>query len=208
MDLIFDVGANIGDMTNIFKNNAKKVVAFEPNPQLSNQLRYRFNMDDVVIDPRGISDDIGIKNFNISAAHTISTLSDDWVTNSRFSDLNAWDLVLEIETITLDKAIDEYGVPDYIKIDIEGYEYEVLTSFTKLLNHTIISFEWAEEQKSKLIEIINHLHHLGYNKFYRAENDIVLFDKDIDWVNYDEFKFADDLNPNRKEKWGMVYVKV
>jgi hypothetical protein len=76
------------------------------------------------------------------------------------------------------------------------------------LNHTIISFEWAEEQKSKLIEIINHLHHLGYNKFYRAENDIVLFDKDIDWVNYDEFKFADDLNPNRKEKWGMVYVKV
>jgi FkbM family methyltransferase len=208
MDLIFDVGANIGDMTNIFKNNAKKVVAFEPNPQLSNQLRYRFNMDNVVIDPRGISDDIGIKNFNISAAHTISTLSDDWVTNSRFSDLNAWDLVLEIETITLDKAIDEYGVPDYIKIDIEGYEYEVLTSFTKLLNHTIISFEWAEEQKSKLIEIINHLHHLGYNKFYRAENDIVLFDKDIDWVNYDEFKFADDLNPNRKEKWGMVYVKV
>ena len=165
-------------------------------------------MDNVVIDPRGISDDIGIKNFNISAAHTISTLSDDWVTNSRFSDLNAWDLVLEIETITLDKAIDEYGVPDYIKIDIEGYEYEVLTSFTKLLNHTIISFEWAEEQKSKLIEIINHLHHLGYNKFYRAENDIVLFDKDIDWVNYDEFKFADDLNPNRKEKWGMVYVKV
>ena len=144
MDLIFDVGANIGDMTNIFKNNAKKVVAFEPNPQLSNQLRYRFNMDNVVIDPRGISDDIGIKNFNISAAHTISTLSDDWVTNSRFSDLNAWDLVLEIETITLDKAIDEYGVPDYIKIDIEGYEYEVLTSFTKLLNHTIISFEWAE----------------------------------------------------------------
>ncbi len=100
MDLIFDVGANIGDMTNIFKNNAKKVVAFEPNPQLSNQLRYRFNMDNVVIDPRGISDDIGIKNFNISAAHTISTLSDDWVTNSRFSDLNAWDLVLEIETIT------------------------------------------------------------------------------------------------------------
>ena len=72
MDLIFDVGANIGDMTNIFKNNAKKVVAFEPNPQLSNQLRYRFNMDNVVIDPRGISDDIGIKNFNISAAHTIS----------------------------------------------------------------------------------------------------------------------------------------
>jgi FkbM family methyltransferase len=208
MDLIFDVGANIGDMTNIFKNNAKKVVAFEPNPQLSNQLRYRFNMDNVVIDPRGISDDIGIKNFNISAAHTISTLSDDWVTNSRFSDLNAWDLVLEIETITLDKAIDEYGVPDYIKIDIEGYEYEVLTSFTKLLNHTIISFEWAEEQKSKLIEIINHLHYLGYNKFYRAENDIVLFDKDIDWMNYNEFKFADDLNPNRKEKWGMVYVKV
>ena len=208
MDLIFDVGANIGDMTNIFKNNAKKVVAFEPNPQLSNQLRYRFNMDNVVIDPRGISDDIGIKNFNISAAHTISTLSDDWVTNSRFSDLNAWDLVLEIETITLDKAIDEYGVPDYIKIDIEGYEYEVLTSFTKLLNHTIISFEWAEEQKSKLIEIINHLHHLGYNKFYRAENDIVLFDKDIEWVNYDEFKVADDLNPNRKEEGGLGCVKV
>lgn len=208
MDLIFDIGANIGDMTNIFKDRANKVVVFEPNPQLSNQLRYRFNKDNVVIDPRGISNCNGVKNFNISSAHTISTLSDDWMINSRFSDLNPWDLVLEIDVITLDDAVDEYGVPDYIKIDIEGYEYEVLTSFSKLLHKTIISFEWAEEQKLKLTEIINHLYRLGYNKFYRAENDIVLFDEEIDWINYNEFEFADDLDPNRKEKWGMMYVKV
>lgn len=207
MNLVFDIGANIGDTVNIFTKKADKVIAFEPNPQLSNQLRYRFDRNNVIIDNRGVSDSVGVKQFNISYTHTVSTFSSDWITDSRFSNIVDWNVALDVETTTLNNIIDEYGIPDYIKIDVEGHEYEILTSFTKLLHNTILSFEWAEEQKSKIIETINYLFKLGYNKFYYTEEDEILFDEEIKWNLYNRFEFFSNLDEERKEKWGMIYIK-
>lgn len=128
--------------------------------------------------------------------------SEDWVENSRFSNNYTWKENVEVKTITLDSAIEQYGKPDYIKIDVEGYEYEVLTSFTKLLENTIISFEWAEEQKNKINEILNHLKNLGYNLFFYTEADEIKFDEDIDWVNFENFSIVEKLNPEKKRKMG------
>lgn len=207
MNLVFDIGANMGQTVNIFMDEAEKVIAFEPNPKLTNHLKNRFEKDNVIVDSRAVSYKIGTQNFNISNYHFLSTFSNDWISNSRFNNSYSWDDVLEVQTTTLNNIIDEYGIPDYIKIDVEGYEYEVLTSFTKLLDETILSFEWVEEQKYRIIEIVNHLFNIGYNKFYYTEGDEILFDKDIKWNFYDIFEFFSSLNEDRKEKWGMIYIK-
>lgn len=207
MDLIIDIGANVGNTVSNFIKVSNKVVCFEPNPTLSSYLKNIFLDENVVVDNRGVSNKNGTQTFNISNANTISTFSEDWIKNSRFTNDYNWDNTVEVETITLDSIIELYGVPDYIKIDIEGYEYEVLTSFNTLLPNTLIAFEWAEEQKDKIKSTLEHLNKLGYNLFGYTEFDEILFDEQIEWFVFENFKLTDKLIPERKEKWGMIYFK-
>lgn len=207
MNLIFDIGANRGSTVARFITVANKVICFEPNPILANNLRSRFANDSVIVDERGVSNKNGTQTFKISNADTISTLSEDWVTNSRFTGSYNWDNHIQIETVTLDSIIEQYGIPDYIKIDVEGHEYELLTSFTKFLPDTLFSFEWAEEQKSKINLTIQHLKKLGYTSFGYTEADEVLFDDKVEWEKFENFKLLESLVPDRKEKWGMIYFK-
>lgn len=207
MKLVFDIGANVGNTVEQFTLVSDRVICFEPNPSLSNKLRSRFESFSVVVDERAVSDKNGTQTFRISNANTISTLSEDWITNSRFTGSYNWDNHVQVQTVTLDSIIEEYGEPDYIKIDVEGHEFEVLTSFTKLLPKTVLSFEWAEEQKSKIESTIHYLNELGYNMFGFTESDKILFDNEIDWKEYKNFDLIESLIPERKEKWGMIYVK-
>ena len=207
MKLVFDIGANVGTTVSEFLYTSDKVVCFEPNPDLVSLLKNKFEGTSVIIDDRGVSDKNGTQTFKISNADTISTLSEDWIVNSRFTGSYNWDTHVQIETVTLDTIVEEYGEPDYIKIDVEGHEFEVLTSFTKLLPNTLLSFEWAEEQKLKIKSIIDYLNKIGYNMFGYTESDKILFDEEIDWKEYKHFDFIESLVPDRKERWGMVYVK-
>jgi len=207
MNLVFDIGSNVGTTVEFFSQKANKVIGFEPNPRLVEILRRRFNNRNVIIDSRGLSNEIGEKKFRIANADTISTFSEDWVNNSRFTGGYSWNEGIIVDTTTLDSVIEQYGTPDYIKIDVEGYEFEVLTSLTKVLENTIISFEWAEEQKNKIEQTIKYLFNLGYKKFSYTEADKILMDVEIDWRTIDKLNLIENLDDQRKDKWGMIYVK-
>lgn len=207
MNLAFDIGSNIGKTVDILRQNFKKVISFEPNPRLVNLLKQNYENKNVVVDGRAISFQNGIQEFKISNADTISTLSKDWVENSRFSESYNWNTSIMVETLTLEKAIEEYGVPEYIKIDTEGYEYEILTNFNQFLPNTIFSFEWAEEQKDKINQSLIHLKNLGYQNFGFTESDPILFDDQINWELYENFKLIDRMDSERKSLWGMIYFK-
>lgn len=206
-NLIFDIGANRGRTAEIFINHSEKVICFEPNPDLVSYLRKRFCNTNLSIDNRAISHEKGMQEFKLANADTISTLSQDWVQNSRFTGEYSWDNSIMVETLTLSDAIAEYGIPDYIKIDTEGYEYEILTSFHEVLPDTLIAFEWAEEQKEKIALTLKHLNNLGYDNFAYTEGDPVLFENQITWSAFNDFKLIDILDSSRKALWGMIYFK-
>jgi FkbM family methyltransferase len=206
--LAFDIGANIGKTSDILKTVSDKVICFEANPGLISNLRKKFNNSNVTVDCRGISNKIGQQVFHICPTSAISTLSEDWINTSRFANTTMWNDKIEIDTTTLDNIIDEYGIPDYVKIDIEGHEHEALTSLTKVLNNTIFSFEWVEEHKSKIDDILKHLYKLGYNRFGVTEGDELLFDEQINWVSCEEFNLISSLDEKRKTRWGMIYFKI
>lgn len=207
MKLIFDIGANRGRTAKIFLEHSEKVISFEPNPDLVNFIKNTIHNPKLQIDRRAISHQKGTQEFKLANVDTISTLSNDWVENSRFTGNYFWNQSIIVETITLSDAIREYGIPDYVKIDTEGYEYEILTNFHELLPNTLFSFEWAEEQKEKIEKILQHLSGLGYNNFGFTEGDPVMFDNQISWSNYENFKLIETLDSNRKALWGMIYFK-
>lgn len=156
-DLCFDVGANIGNRITPILNLGAKVVAIEPQKNCYRYLRYKFG-EKIEIVTNGLGESESIKDFYISDESTISSFSESWidaVKQSRFKN-SQWNKVEKIEMTTLDILIEQYGVPVFIKIDVEGYELNVLKGLTKPVK--MISFEYTvPEQIDKAIDCITQI---------------------------------------------------
>ncbi len=156
-DLCFDVGANVGNRITPLLKLGAKIVAVEPQESCYKVLKQKFGKK-VEIVTKGLGKSEGIENFHISNASTISSFSNEWINsvkNNRFKEYN-WDKVIKVEMTTLDKLIQKYGLPIFIKIDVEGYELDVLKGLTKPIN--LISFEYTvPEQINKVFECIEQI---------------------------------------------------
>jgi len=156
-DLCFDVGANIGNRISPLLEIGAKIVAIEPQESCYKYLKYKFGKD-IEIVTKGLGESECVKKFHISNASTISSFSEEWINSvkeGRFKDYN-WNKVIKIEMTTLDSLVEKYGLPKFIKIDVEGYELDVLKGLTKPIK--IISFEYTvPEQINKVIECIEQI---------------------------------------------------
>jgi FkbM family methyltransferase len=130
--LAFDVGAYCGLSTYEASQRFEDVVAFEPDPAnraclLSNVLRHE--MANVTVLPAAVAARTGKTRFFAEAA-----------LGSRFAVADFAQMPsMEVETVSLTDACALYGVPDFISMDIEAAEIEVLDSSRELLAHERIS---------------------------------------------------------------------
>ena len=156
-DLCFDVGANIGNRISPLLEIGSKVVAVEPQEVCYRFLQHKFGKK-IEIVPKGLGETEGIKDFHLSSASQMSSFSEEWINsvkNVRFKKYN-WNKTTQVEITTLDKLIEKYGQPEFIKIDVEGYELEVLKGLSKPVNY--ISFEYTvPEQISRVSECIEQI---------------------------------------------------
>jgi len=203
--LIFDIGSNIGKFTNVCEKNYNcKVVLVEANKDLYDELNLKFGKKHHVLNLAIDNECDKEKDFYVAKWNEISTLSNDWVSNSRFSNNYGLDKIVKVKTITIDKLIEMYGKPDLIKLDVEGYEYNAILGLSQKVDK--ICFEFAEEEKENIIKSCKYLSQLGYNKFGYIEGDEYLKEPDV-YENIENFKLFDILNKDRKEMWGMIWVK-
>lgn len=170
-DLVFDVGAHVGDRTRAFRRLGARVVAVEPQPALHRTLRALFGRDDsVTLVPSAVARTAGTATMMINLDNpTISTLSKEFVAASRDAagwEGQTWPQSLEIPITTLDALIDAHGRPSFIKLDIEGFEAEALAG----LSHRIaaLSFEFTTIQRPVALAAVERCVALGYTHFNAA----------------------------------------
>ncbi len=200
-DLVFDVGAYVGDKTESYLRKGARVVCFEPEPVSLDKLHKRFDGNlNVTIVPQGLSSFSGMQRLEIcTAARTISTFASHWQTG-RFRKYH-WDHHFDVPVTTLDAAIALYGLPRFIKIDVEGYELEVLRGLSQQVPY--LSFEFAREFLSHTVMCLGRLMDLGYCDFN------VTLEKDPEfageWTAWDALVLW--LTNQDEKAWGDVFCR-
>jgi FkbM family methyltransferase len=163
-ELVFDVGANIGNRVAPLLKAGAKIVAVEPQEACYTALRKNFK-DKITIVTNGVDAKPGFKKFYMSSKSTpLSSFSEEWVDSMKSNRFQSeeWDRVEEIEMTTLDLLIKKYGTPTFIKIDVEGYEAEVLEGLTQSIKY--LSFEYTvPEYPDKAIECVDRLNAINSN---------------------------------------------
>lgn len=180
--LIFDIGANRGTKVEIFKDFASKIVAFEPDDYAFKTLKYRFGNDRVIeLVKLAVADKEETLELNtFGQRNAYNTLSKKWTESIINNNKDTLDQVKKVESTTLKNTISRYGKPDYIKIDVEGFEKEVLSTLD--IPISLISFEVnLPEFKSETIEIINHLSAITKDTHYFVRT--TYGDDKIEWLD-------------------------
>ncbi|MEX0730954.1 MAG: FkbM family methyltransferase [Aquisalimonadaceae bacterium] len=180
-DLVFDVGAHLGDRTAAFASLGARVVALEPQPEMHAWLnRLVGGKPGVTILAEAVGAEAGTADLAISrATPTVSTLSADW--RRTIGDRNPgfrrvqWEDTVSVPVTTLDRLIDQYGVPAFCKIDVEGYEAQVLAGLSRAI--PALSVEFVPGAMDVAIACVDRLSELGpyeFNVIYGEQRQFTL----------------------------------
>lgn len=206
-DLCFDIGANIGDKTEVFLQLGAAVVAVEPQESCWRFLKRRYQNKNVHIVTKALGKAAGQKEIFIDRSHTLSSMSPEWIDSvtksGRFSS-HKWNYKITIETTTLDALIEEYRIPDFCKIDVEGFEWEVIQGLSQPVN--MLSLEFVPEHLEPVLACIEYLSKLGNAEFNYSLTDPTSFVFPT-WV--DAGDMTNTLQTSRGESYiqGDIYVR-
>jgi FkbM family methyltransferase len=170
-DLVFDIGAHVGDRTASFRRLGARVVAVEPQPALAKTLRLLYGRDlQVTIEEVAIGRQRGSLEININIDNpTVSTGSGEFIAAAAdapgWKD-QAWTKRLLVPLTTLDELIARHGTPAFIKIDVEGFEAEALHGLSQPA--PALSFEFTTIQRDVARACIARCTSLGYRWFNAA----------------------------------------
>jgi len=209
--LCFDIGANIGSKTYILLKMKCKVICVEPVKRNTYilQRRYKGN-NNVVIISGSVSDHIGHEEVFVTEENlAFSTFSRKWLNIIKNHDINRWGMSIKssftdiVETRTLDSLIEKFGLPYYIKIDVEGYEVKVIKGLTKKI--PLISFEanlpeFLEETKL----CVSYLSSIDIDAKFNYISDTFCFENET-WLNHRDFNSFLD---NQKLRYMEIFCKM
>lgn len=167
-DLVFDLGAHAGNRSRAFAALGCRVVAVEPQPDFARLLRGLFaGSPGVTVVEAAVGDRPGRASLSISErTPTVTTLAAAWRdARSRDPDFShvRWNRRLDVEITTLDALIDRFGVPAFVKIDVEGGEPDVLTGLSRPV--PALSFEYLPRALGQAGACVARLEALGAYRF-------------------------------------------
>jgi FkbM family methyltransferase len=166
--LVFDIGANNGSKSEVFLRMGARVVAVEPDSRCCQLLRNRFVFQRRFgLVPNAAGRTSGkLELFVDKPGSAYNTFSPKWrdLTHSR-SCASAY-----VDVTTVDVMISDHGLPDFLKIDVEGFEYDVLLGLTMAV--PIVSLEAnLPTFREEALHCLERLFYLDANyRFHICEN--------------------------------------
>jgi FkbM family methyltransferase len=167
-DLCFDIGAHVGNRMRVFLDLGARVVALEPQPAFADLLRRWYgHRPDVTVIEAALGAAIGEAEMRVSDLHpTVTTLSAAWAERVSREDSFAgvkWERRGRVRVTTLDALIEAHGLPAFCKIDVEGYELEVLRGLSQPIR--ALSFEALPAAREVALGCVDRLAELGQYEY-------------------------------------------
>ncbi|MGQ0667793.1 MAG: FkbM family methyltransferase [Nitrospiraceae bacterium] len=174
-DLIYDVGMHKGEDTDYYLKKGFRVIGFEADPDLATQCRSRFSNEiengkltivegAITEPPSGETKDKTIKFYKNRDNSVWGTVADDWAHRNEF--LGTSNEIIEVPIVDFSECLTKYGIPHYLKIDIEGMDKVCLKALAPFRQKPdFVSIESEKVSFGKLLEELHLLTQLGYTRF-------------------------------------------
>jgi len=199
--VMVDVGAHNGSSAAEFSKLGWTIVCFEPDPKNRTKLQARWgNSKNITIDPRAVSSkaEVGRAFYSSEESTGISGML-------KFRDTH--EETAKVDVTTIGAIIDEYSLKkiNFLKIDVEGYDFEVIKGVPwDLTMPEVIECEF-EDAKTLLLghtwrDIAEFLRIKGYSVYLSEWHPIIQYGVAHDWrrvVPYPEFGVS-------SKSWGNI----
>lgn len=165
-DLVFDVGTHVGSRARAMRAAGARVIAFEPQAPFTQFLRWSLPKD-ITLVAAALGGKEADGELAVSSLHpTVSSLRTDFVSGASqtpgFEHVR-WDSLQRVRVVTLDSQIVKHGSPSYIKIDVEGFELEVLSGLTSPI--PMLSVEYLPGFPKLTHVVVDRISELGNYRF-------------------------------------------
>lgn len=150
-DLFLDIGANVGTYTVLASGHVGcKTFAFEPISSTFQALQKNLEVNRLNSRTKAFECAVGARVGKLKVTSSFDTVN---------RVVGYWDLseaAEEVDVITVDEALTNEGVPALVKIDVEGFEAEVIEGMKKTMA--------KKELKGIIIELNGSGGRYGYNE--------------------------------------------
>jgi FkbM family methyltransferase len=170
---VFDVGAFHGLLTLFFASRAKAVVCFEPSAKNHLRLLENLSLNEV--------DNVMVRRVGLgSKEETRKMVGNLLMPGGSSLDTSATGKpIQDVPVVMLDRDMTESNLPapDFIKIDIEGFELEALKGARNILEvykpalFLEMHGQTLREKKRKVTEIVRFLWEAKYRRIWHVETD-------------------------------------
>ncbi|NNU79453.1 FkbM family methyltransferase [Halovulum dunhuangense] len=206
-DLVFDIGAHVGNRTRALRRAGARVVALEPQAPFSTFLRRTLPRDVVLLEmaagPQETVAQMAVSRLHPTVSSVKAGFADAALAAPGFEHVR-WDAVQQVQVTTLDALIATHGMPAFIKIDVEGFELEVLQGLGEPVPQVAVEYLPGLPRMARdVIERLSALGHYRYN-VVRGEEGRFLWPEWRDAAQADAWLAA--RSPD--EKHGDLYARL
>ena len=154
-ELLFDIGANIGQYSVVAAKQGLRVVAFEPESQnfavLIRNIAMNQMHEKIVAYPFCIADASKVELLRLSSLTQGGSCHSFGTDMNYKGEVKGWAMVQGSVSFTVDQLVNEVGFscPDHIKIDVDGLESSVLLGMEKTLHRVksvLVEMDSAQER--------------------------------------------------------------
>lgn len=179
-DVAFDIGANHGNRSGIFLRLGAHVVAVEPQSSCCLDLSRQFQKNHrFALHQAALGAAPGKAKIHIADSDTISSMSEEYIATVKAGPFSAnhWDAEEEVDMTTLDRLIAQHGLPAFTKIDVEGFESQVLLGLSQPL--PVLSFEFQSFYVDNAVRCVDLLDRLGEYNYCVSLNETLRYESSV-----------------------------